>query len=127
MTAWVCYELTQVQHARGRLDAVARTCLQVLEMTVPPAAGPAYAGLAEVAYQRDALGHALRRVTEGIELCRRFVYAPPLASGLARWRGSGRPTVIRSARGTRWKRPPGPGRARSDWSTPSRPGGRGCC
>ena len=88
MTAWVCYELTQVQHARGRLDAVARTCLQVLEMTAPPgralaAAGPAYVGLAEVAYQRDELGDALRHVTEGIVLCRRFVYTPPLASGLA--------------------------------------------
>ena len=89
MTAWVCYELTQVQHAQGRLDAVACTCRQVLEMTAPPgrpplaAAGPAYVGLAAVAYQRDELDIALQHVTEGIALCRQFVYRPPLASGLA--------------------------------------------
>ena len=40
-------------------------------------------GLAEIAYQRDELDVALRHATEGIALCRQFVYTPPLASGLA--------------------------------------------
>ena len=39
-------------------------------------------GLAEVAYQRNELDTALRLVTEGIALCRRFVYTAPLAAGL---------------------------------------------
>ena len=47
-----------------------------------PAAGPAYVGLAEVAYQRNELDSALRHVTEGIALCRQFVYTPSLATGL---------------------------------------------
>ena len=40
-------------------------------------------GLAEIAYQRDELDLALRHATEGIALCRQFVYTPPLANGLA--------------------------------------------
>ena len=40
-------------------------------------------GLAEIAYQRDELDLALRHATEGIALCRQFVYTPPLADGLA--------------------------------------------
>ena len=88
MTAWGCHELGQVQRAQGRLDAAALTCQQALEITAPPgrpplpAAGPAYVGLAEVAYQRNELDVALRHVTEGIALCRQFVYTPPLADGL---------------------------------------------
>ena len=39
--------------------------------------------LAEIAYQRDELDLALRHATEGIALCRQFVYTPPLAAGLA--------------------------------------------
>ena len=42
-----------------------------------------HVGLAEVAYQRNELGLALRQVSEGIALCRQFVYTPPLADGLA--------------------------------------------
>ena len=88
LTAWVLYLLGQVQRAQGGLDASARTCRQALEMTAvpgrppPPAAGPAYVGLGEVAYQRNELETALRRITEGITLCRQFAYAPPLATGL---------------------------------------------
>ena len=37
-----------------------------------PAAGLAYVGLAEVAYQRNELDAALRHVTEGIALCRQL-------------------------------------------------------
>ncbi|MGH3176041.1 MAG: LuxR C-terminal-related transcriptional regulator, partial [Streptosporangiaceae bacterium] len=74
--------------AQGRLDAAALTCERALDSLVtsgrpPPAAGPSYVGLAEIAYQRDELDLALRHATEGIALCRQFVYTPPLASGLA--------------------------------------------
>jgi LuxR family transcriptional regulator, maltose regulon positive regulatory protein len=89
LTAWVLHLLGQVQRAQGRLDTSAQTCRQALEMTAvpgrppPPAAGPAYVGLGEVAYQRDDLNNALLDVTEGIALCRQFVYKTPLAAGLA--------------------------------------------
>ena len=88
VTAWVLYLLGQVQRAQGGLEASARTCRQALEMAAvpgrppPPAAGPAYMGLAEVAYQRNELDTALRRITEGITPCRQFAYSPPLATGL---------------------------------------------
>jgi LuxR family transcriptional regulator, maltose regulon positive regulatory protein len=87
--AWESYELGQVQLAQGRLDAAVRTCEQALEAVADtgqallPTAGPAYAGLAEVAYQRNELGRALEYVTQGIALCRSFVYTMPLAAGLA--------------------------------------------
>ena len=88
ITAWGYYSLVLLQRARGRLDAAVLTCQQALESLVtagcpPPAAGPSYVGLAEVAYQRDELDAARRYVTEGIALCRQFVYTPPLANGLA--------------------------------------------
>ena len=81
------YELALLRLAQGRLDAAALTCEQALDALVtsgrpPPAAGPSYAILAEIAYQRDELGLALRHATEGIALCRQFVYTPPLAGGL---------------------------------------------
>ena len=87
-TAWAWYELALIQRAQGRLDAAALTCQQALDALVtsgrpPPAAGPSYAALAEIAYQRDELDLALRHATEGIALCRQFVYTVPLADGLA--------------------------------------------
>jgi LuxR family maltose regulon positive regulatory protein len=87
--AWESYELGQVQLAQGRLDAAVRTCEQALEAVADtgqallPTAGPAHAGLAEVAYQRHELGRALDYVTQGIALSRSFVYTMPLAAGLA--------------------------------------------
>ena len=88
LIGWGCYELVLIQLAQGQLDAAALTCEQVLGSLVTsgrptPAAGPSYAGLAEIAYQRDELDVALRHATEGITLCRQFVYTPPLADGLA--------------------------------------------
>ena len=89
LTAYGGYQLGQVQRAQGYLDATVQTCLRSLDFTAPPdqatppTAGPAYVGLAEVAYQRDELDTALRHVTEGIALCRQFVYTAPLAGGLA--------------------------------------------
>ena len=87
-TAWSGYSLVQIQRAQGRLDAAARTCRQMLNVTAQPtapplpAAGPGYVGLAEISYQRNELETALEQVSEGIELCRRFAYTPPLAAGL---------------------------------------------
>jgi LuxR family transcriptional regulator, maltose regulon positive regulatory protein len=87
--AWQSYELGQVQYAQGRLDAATATYEQALEAAATtgraplPAAGPAHVGLAEVAYQRNELGSARENVTRGIALCRSFVFAMPLAAGLA--------------------------------------------
>ena len=59
MAAWGSYQLAQVQRARGRLDAAASTSEQARQAAAGPggaplpASGPAYAGLAEVAYQRE--------------------------------------------------------------------------
>ena len=101
MTAYGCYQLGQIQRAQGRLDAAVRTYRQALEATaVPgqpplPAAGPAYIGLAEVAYQQNELDAALQHVSEGIALCRRFVYTAALATGLVTLAWIGRPPVTR--------------------------------
>jgi LuxR family maltose regulon positive regulatory protein len=89
LIAWGAHHLGQVQRAQGRLDAALGTYKQALEVNAPPgrpaspAAGMAYVGLGEVAYQRGDLDAALRHLTQGIALCRQFTYAPPLASGLA--------------------------------------------
>ncbi len=88
ITAWGYYSLALVRRAQGRLDSAALTCERALDTLVTagrplPAAGPGYVGLADIAYQRDELDRALRYVTEGIALCRQFVYTPPLANGLA--------------------------------------------
>ncbi len=86
--SWGVYQLGQVQRAQGRLDAAAETYQKTLDIAAvsgsPPAppAGPAYVGLAEVAYQRNELDSALRQVTEGIALCRQFLYPAPLGTGL---------------------------------------------
>ena len=88
MTAWGVYQLGQVQRAQGRPDAAVRTHRQTLDIAaasgtpLAPPAGPAYVGLAEVAYQQNDLDSALRQVTEGIALCRQFLYPAPLATGL---------------------------------------------
>ncbi len=88
MAAWSYYSLVLIQRAQGRLDAALKTCQQALDTLVSsgrpaPAAGLGYVGLAEIAYQRDELDLALRHATEGIALCRQFVYSVALADGLA--------------------------------------------
>jgi LuxR family maltose regulon positive regulatory protein len=82
--SWGVYQLGQVQRARGRLDAAAETYQQTLDIAGQsgPPAGPAYVGLAELAYQRNELDSALQLVTEGIALCRQFLYPAPLGTGL---------------------------------------------
>ena len=77
-----------------------------------PAAGPAYVGLAQVAYQRNELGAALGHVNEGIALCRQFVHTAPLAEGLLTlaWirQASGSPAGALDAVGEAMKAAPGP-------------------
>jgi LuxR family transcriptional regulator, maltose regulon positive regulatory protein len=86
----VCDYLGQVHLAQGRLDAALGTYQMALEIAAGPdqptlpAAGIAYTGMAEVAYQRDQLDVALRQVTEGIARLRPASYTAPLATGLAR-------------------------------------------
>jgi len=83
-----CHHLGQIQRAGGRLDAAVGTYQQAVDIaTVPgspqlPAAGTGYVGMAEIAYQRDELDVALRRVTEGIPLARQSAHTQPLANGL---------------------------------------------
>jgi LuxR family maltose regulon positive regulatory protein len=87
--AFACHHLGQVQRAQGRLDAAVGTYQQALEITAAPggpampAAGIAFVGMGEVAYQRNELEAGARRVTEGIERCRQLTYTQPLATGLA--------------------------------------------
>jgi LuxR family transcriptional regulator, maltose regulon positive regulatory protein len=89
LTVRVSELLGQVQRAQGHLDAALGTYQQALEMTtapgrpVPPVAGIAHVGQAEVLYQRGELEAALRHATSGIELCRQLAYTRPLAAGLA--------------------------------------------
>jgi ATP/maltotriose-dependent transcriptional regulator MalT len=83
--SWGVYQLGQVQRAQGRLDAAAETYQKTLDIAAEsgsPPAGPAYVGLGEVAYQRNELDSALALVTEGIALCRQFLYPAPLGTGL---------------------------------------------
>ena len=117
-SAWKSYELGQVQRAQGRLDAAALTCQQELENAAEhgrpplPAAGPAYAGLADVAYQRNELDTALQQAREGIALCRQFVYTAPMAACLATlaWirQASDDPAGAREAIGEAIQAAPGP-------------------
>jgi LuxR family transcriptional regulator, maltose regulon positive regulatory protein len=119
MAASDCHLLGQVQRALGRLDAALDTYQQALEMTALhgrpalPAAGVAYVGMAEVAYQRGELDAALRHVTEGIPLCRQLVYTQPLATGLAAlaWirQANGDPAGALEAMGEAGRVAPGPG------------------
>ncbi len=89
LAAWGGYYLGLVQRAQGRLDAALRTYQEGLEITAPPghpvlpAAGVAFVGLAEVAYQRDQLDAARQHVSDGLTPCRQLTYAQPLATGLA--------------------------------------------
>lgn len=89
LVAWGCHHLGLIQRAQGRLDAALSTYQGALEIAAPPsrpalpAAGAAYVGMAEVAYQRGELDSALRHVTAGIALCRQLTYTQPLATGLA--------------------------------------------
>ena len=119
MTAWGYHDLGKVQRAQGRLDTAAGTYRQALEVaaatsrTALPAAGIAYVGLAEVAYQRNELDAALRHVSEGIGACRQMNFTQPLATGLASlaWirQARGDPGGARDAMEEAGRITPGPG------------------
>ena len=83
----VCYDLGQVQRAQGNLDAALATYQQALdtlgESSQTAHAGMAHVGLAQILYERDELAAALDHASQGVALCRRLAYTPPLATGLA--------------------------------------------
>ncbi len=83
----VCYDLGQVQRARGNLDAALATYRQALEeageSSQTALTGPAHVGLAQVLYERDELTAALDHATRGVTLCRQLAFTPSLATGLA--------------------------------------------
>jgi LuxR family maltose regulon positive regulatory protein len=84
----VCYDLGEVQRARGHLDAAQATYRQALEDAgedgcQPPHLGMAHVGLAQVLYERNELDAALDHATRGVTLCRQLAFTPPLATGLA--------------------------------------------
>jgi LuxR family transcriptional regulator, maltose regulon positive regulatory protein len=85
-----CELLGRVHLARGRLDAAFGAFDLALEIATEPGqpalpvAGIAYAGMAEVEYQRDELDAALSHVTEGIARLRAVNHTAPMAAGLAR-------------------------------------------
>src|SRR5216683_2119855 len=83
----VCYDLGEVQRARGNLDAALATYRQALdtagESSQPAHTGLAHVGLAQVLYERNELTAALDHATRGVTLCRQLAFTPPLATGLA--------------------------------------------
>ena len=117
--AYGCHHLGQVQRAQGRLDAAVGTYQQALEITAPPgraampAAGIAFVGMGEVAYQRNELEAAVRQISEGIErLPAAHLHPSRWPPAWPPWRGSGRPGATRPGPGRRWARPGGRRRAR---------------
>jgi LuxR family transcriptional regulator, maltose regulon positive regulatory protein len=84
----VCYDLGQVQRARGQLDTAAATYRYALEEVgdsrqPPPYLGVAHVGLAQVLYEQNELAAALDHATRGVRLCRQLAFTPALATGLA--------------------------------------------
>ena len=83
----VCYDLGEVQRARGNLDAALATYRQALdaagERGQTAHAGLAHVGLAQVLYEQNELTAALDHATRGVTLCRQLAFTPPLATGLA--------------------------------------------
>jgi LuxR family transcriptional regulator, maltose regulon positive regulatory protein len=83
----VCYDLGEVQRARGNLDAALATYRQALdtagESSQTAHTGMALVGLAQVLYERNELTAALDHATRGVTLCRQLAFTAPLATGLA--------------------------------------------
>ncbi len=83
----VCYDLGEVQRARGNLDAASATYRRALaeagEGSQTAHAGLAHVGLAQVLYERNELDAALDHATRGVTLCQQLAFTPPLATGLA--------------------------------------------
>jgi len=83
----VCYDLGEVQRARGNLDAALATYRQALEAagggSQTALTGLAHVGLAQVLYERDELPAALDHASRGVTLCRQLAFTQSLATGLA--------------------------------------------
>jgi LuxR family maltose regulon positive regulatory protein len=84
----LCYNLGQVQRARGHLGAALGTYQRLLEAAAPgqpapPAAGIAHVGMAEIRYERGELDSALDHATQGVALSRQLGWTPLLVAGLA--------------------------------------------
>jgi LuxR family maltose regulon positive regulatory protein len=83
----VCYDLGEVQRARGNLDVALATYRQALEVAGESSrsalTGLAHVGLAQVLYERNELTAALDHATSGVTLCRQLAVTWPLAAGLA--------------------------------------------
>jgi len=81
--------LGQVRWDQGQLEPALRIYTRLVALAETPdqpgapVAGYGYAGLAEVAYQRDQLDDALRYATEAITRCRLLSEAEPMAASLA--------------------------------------------
>jgi LuxR family transcriptional regulator, maltose regulon positive regulatory protein len=87
MAMLVGYDLGQVQRAQGRLSAALASYQRWLEPAgqagrLPPHAGMAHVGVAEVLYERDQLDSAHQHASQAVALCRQLAYTQPLASGL---------------------------------------------
>jgi LuxR family maltose regulon positive regulatory protein len=82
-----CYDLGEVQRARGDLGAALATYRQALEVAGESSqtalTGLAHVGLAQVLYERNELTTALDHATRGVTLCRQLAVTWPLATGLA--------------------------------------------
>ena len=86
--ARLCYDLGQVQHAQGRLDAALATYQQALDAAggaarLLPPAGMALVGQAGVLYERGELEAARDHATEGVGSWRQLSYSLQLVAGLA--------------------------------------------
>jgi LuxR family maltose regulon positive regulatory protein len=87
-TLLVCWDLGQVQAARGRLGAALATYQQTLTVGAGagnpalPVLGIAYLGVAAVQYEHDELAGALEHATEGAARVRQLAGTRLLAEGL---------------------------------------------
>jgi ATP/maltotriose-dependent transcriptional regulator MalT len=83
----VRYDLGQVQHAQGDLDAALATYRQALETAGENSesglTGPAHVGLAQVLYERNELTAALDHATMGVTLGQQITFTASIATGLA--------------------------------------------
>jgi len=88
LTMTVCWELSRVQCARGRLGAALDTCRQALAIAAEagnpalPTPGIAQLGVAAVLYERDELAAALELATEGMSRVRQLAGSRLEAEGL---------------------------------------------
>ena len=118
--AWESYELNQVQHAQGQLDAAVRTCEQALEAVAesglpPPDRGPGVRGAG-----RGGLPAERARPCAGV--CDRGHRAVPIVClHDATGGGPGHAGVDPASQGRSGRCPGCDGRSRASHSRPSRP------